>query len=57
MGRKGNNTTKGVGFNKRTNKWTARGPSIRGYRAFLGYFKTEEEAVEALLKYEREKYG
>ena len=47
---------KGVSFHKASNKWIAR-ITINGKRKYLGLFKTEEEAYNALESYKREHYS
>ncbi len=44
---------KHVSYRKLTNKWRAR-LSVKGKKVHLGYFDTEEEAHQAVLKFKKE---
>jgi hypothetical protein len=47
---------KGVGWNKKLNKWRAR-INYKGKEYHLGYFNTKEEAIQARIKKELELFG
>lgn len=42
---------KGVAFHKKINKWQAYAKGVDGKRKHIGYFKTEQEAIEARAKF------